>query len=80
MSPGGWDEYAGKNLLRRNRHEQSVRTQTMKIIQTMQFQEDSPLQGLSEAKRGSAVFANIPADTDPPRGRPVGSGGFIANK
>ena len=41
----------------------------------MQFQEDPPPQGLSEARRGLAGLANIPTDTDPPRGRPVGGGG-----
>jgi hypothetical protein len=43
--------------------------------QTMKFQDGSPPQGLSEALRGSAVFANMLIDTDPPRGRSVGGGG-----
>ena len=41
----------------------------------MYVQEDSPHQGLSEARRGSAVFAIMLIDTDPQRGRPVGGGG-----
>jgi len=47
----------------------------MKIIKPCNFYEGSPPQGLSEARRGSAVFANMLIDTDPPRGRPVGGGG-----
>jgi len=49
----------------------------MKIIKL--FYEDSPPQGLSEARRGSAVFATMLIDTDPPRGRPVGGGGVHRN-
>jgi len=44
-------------------------------MKIMKFQEDPPPQGLSEARRGCAVFANIFIDTNPPRGRPVGGGG-----
>jgi len=32
----------------------------------MQFKEDPPPQGLSEARRGRAVFADILTDTNPP--------------
>jgi len=46
----------------------------------MQFQEDPPPQGLSEARRGRAVFANILTDNNPPRGAPSWAAGFIANK
>jgi hypothetical protein len=36
--------------------------------------------GLSEARRGIAVFTTMLGDPDPPRqGRPVGGGGFIAH-
>ena len=35
--------------------------------------------GLSEARRGSAVFTTKLGDPDPPQGRPVGGGGFIAH-
>jgi hypothetical protein len=45
----------------------------------MSFYEGSPHQDLSEAWRGSAVFTNMLIDTYPPRGRPVGGGGVIAN-
>jgi len=41
----------------------------------MKFYEGSTPQGLSEARRGSAVFTNMLTGTDPPRGRPVGGGG-----
>ena len=34
----------------------------------MQFQEDPPPQGLSEARRGSEVFTNMFIDTNPPQG------------
>ena len=47
----------------------------MKIIETCNFMRLPPPQGLSEARRGSAVFADMLTDTDPPRGRPVGGGG-----
>ncbi len=47
----------------------------MKIIKPYDFMRaPSPL-GLSEARRGSAVFTSMLIDTDPPRGRPVGGGG-----
>jgi len=36
-------------------------------------------QGLSEARRGSTVFTHMLTGTDPLRGRPVGSSGFIAS-
>jgi hypothetical protein len=42
----------------------------MKIITPYNFGRIPRLRGLSEAGRGSAVFVNIPADSDPPRGRP----------
>jgi len=47
----------------------------MKIINSSNFYEGSPPQGLSEARRGSAVFTNMLIDTDPLRGRPVGGSG-----
>ena len=57
-----------------------VLTQTMKIIKPCNFIDGSPPQGLSEARRGSAMFTNMLSDTDPPWGRPVGGrGGFIAH-
>jgi len=47
----------------------------MKIIKPCNFMwAPSPL-GLSEARRGSAVFINMLTGTDPPRGRPVGGEG-----
>ncbi len=61
------------NRLCRNRHEQSVRTQTMKIIKPCNFRRIPRLR--ASPRHGGAVrcFANIPADTDPPRGRPRGA-------
>jgi hypothetical protein len=47
----------------------------MKIIKPYNvMRAPSPL-GLSEARRGSAVFTNMLIDTDPLRGRPVGESG-----
>jgi len=43
----------------------------------MQFQEETPPQGLSEARRGSAVFANILTDTDPSRGYSILMGNLV---
>jgi hypothetical protein len=61
----------------RNGHEQSVRTQTMKIIKN-HIGEGSPPQGLSEARRGKEVFAfTVPK---PRRGRPFGDGGVHHNR
>jgi hypothetical protein len=38
---------------------------------TVQFLEDPPPQGLSEAQQGCSLFANILTDTNPPRGAPL---------
>jgi len=40
----------------------------MKIINPWNSMRTPPHQGLSEARRGSAVFTNMLRDTDPPRG------------
>jgi len=56
-----------------------VHTQTMKIIKPGNFMRAPSPHGLSEARRGSAGFPNMLTGTDPPRGRPVGGGGFIPN-
>jgi hypothetical protein len=45
----------------------------------MQFQEYPPPQGLSEARRGRAVSANVLTATNPPREHLLGGGGFITN-
>jgi len=42
--------------------------------------ECSPPQGLSEQRRGSAVFSDMLIVPDPPRGRPVGGGGTYHNR
>jgi len=56
-----------------------VRTRTMKINKPCNFMKAPSPHGLSEARRGSAVFTNMLTDTDPPRGAPSGAAGFIAN-
>jgi len=65
-----------KNLLCRNRDElfSSHRNQENRSY------EGSPPQGLSEPRRGSAVFSDMLIVPDPPRGRPVGGGGNYHNR
>jgi hypothetical protein len=57
----------------RNSYEQSVHTHTMKINKPRH--DGFPPQGISEARRGSAVFTHMLNGTDPLRGRPVGGSG-----
>jgi len=60
----------------RNRHE--LRFTPLKIIKP--WHDGFPPQGLSEVRRGSAVFTNMLTGTDPLRGRPIsGAAGFIAS-
>jgi hypothetical protein len=63
-----------------NGHEQSVRTRMMKIIKSGNPMRAPSPPGLSEVRRGSAVFTNMLTGTDPLRGRPVGGSGVHHKK